>query len=206
MSMIYLVRHGQTEFNAAGRWQGQVDSPLTSLGLTQAALVAELLYTFVKNNDVAIFSSPLGRAYTTATIIADKLNKRDNIIVDSRLMEIGMGAWDGLTDFEIESEWPNARNGLERDEWFFHSPDGETYEIMSKRVGTALNDIKNHSAQTKIIVSHGVTGKILRGLYSSLSKEDALKLDVPHDAIFRLSASGYIERLDCKADKENQLK
>lgn len=199
--MIYLVRHGQTEFNAAGRWQGQVDSPLTSLGLSQAALVAEVLHPLVSNDDVAIFSSPLGRAYATATIIADKLGKRDEIILDPKLMEIGMGAWDGLTDFEIESQWPNARAGLDRYEWFFHSPDGETYEAMFKRVEIAFNDVTNHRARTKIIVSHGVTGKLLRALHSLLSKEDALKLDVPQDAIFRLSEHGHIERLNCKAEK-----
>lgn len=195
--MIYLVRHGQTEFNAAGRWQGQVDSPLTSLGICQAAAVGGTLRGVINSDDVALFSSPLGRAYDTAKIIAEKLGIPNEIQLDPRLMEIGMGSWDGLTDYEIEQEWPNARDGLERHEWFFHSPDGETFEDMSARVQEALTTVKEHNAQIKIIVSHGVTGRIIRSIYANIPKDKALKLDVPQDAIFRLSGSGSIERIAC---------
>lgn len=197
MSMIYLVRHGQTEFNAAGRWQGQVDSPLTQLGLSQASRVAETLHRLVNTSEVAIFSSPLGRAQHTAKIIAEKLGKPDGIILDPQLMEVGMGSWDGLTDVDIEYQWPNARAGLDRHEWFFHSPNGETYEVMSTRVNRALKIIREHSAPIKIIVSHGVTGRILRGLHSNTPRDESLRLDVPQDAIFRLSEDGRIELIAC---------
>lgn len=193
--MIYLVRHGQTVFNAAGRWQGQVDSPLTSLGLRQAAAAGETLRKIIAGNDIALFASPLGRAHDTAKIIAQKLEYEHEITFDPRLMEVGMGAWDGLTDYEIEQEWPNARDGIERHEWFFHSPDGETFEAMSARVKEALTAIENNSAQTKIIISHGVTGRIIRGIHSDLSKEQCLNLEVPQDAVFKLYEDGRIERI-----------
>ena len=193
--MIYLVRHGQTQYNAAGRWQGQVDSPPTELGITQATAVAEKLKTLTQGSTTAIFASPLSRAHHTAKIIAKKVSSENDIILDPRLMEIGMGSWDGLTDYEIEKEWPDARAGLDRHEWFFHSPDGETYEDMSVRVEAVLNAIDNHNAQIKIIVSHGVTGRLIRGIHSKLSKEHSVRLDVPQDAIFKLFESGKIDRI-----------
>lgn len=196
--MIYLVRHGQTEFNASGRWQGQVDSNLTELGKAQAARIGRSLHSLINGGDVAIFSSPLGRAQSTATIIARELGFSGEIILDARLMEVGMGSWDGLTDYEIEMEWPDARNGLGRHEWFFHSPDGETYASMEGRLTLALNEVSNHMAATKIIVSHGVAGRIIRGLFAGLAKDTTLELEVPQDAIFRLEA-GAIVRLECVA-------
>ncbi len=69
-SVIYLVRHGQTIFNAAARWQGQVDSPLTALGLRQAAAAGATLRKTITSDDIVLFSSPLGRAHSTAKIIA----------------------------------------------------------------------------------------------------------------------------------------
>ncbi len=113
-SVIYLVRHGQTVFNAAARWQGQVDSPLTALGLRQAAAAGETLRGIIADNDIAVFCSPLGRAHDTAKIIAEKIGYQNEMQLDPRLMEIGMGSWEGLTDYEIEQEWPNARDGLAR--------------------------------------------------------------------------------------------
>jgi broad specificity phosphatase PhoE len=196
--MIYLVRHGQTEFNAIGRWQGQVDSPLTELGKMQAKRIGRSLRDLINSNDVAIFSSPLGRALSTASIIADEIGFSGRVIPDSRLMEVGMGSWDGLTDYEIEMEWPGAREGLGRHEWFFHSPDGETYGSMEGRLALALNDVSSHNAATKIIVSHGVAGRIIRKLFAGLDKDAALSLEVPQDAIFLLE-DGAVVRVECIA-------
>lgn len=193
--MIYFVRHGQTVFNAAGRWQGQADSSLTALGLRQAAAAGETLRGIIADNDIALFCSPLGRAYDTAKIIAEKIGYQNEIQLDPRLMEIGMGSWEGLTDYEIEQEWPNARDGLERHEWFFHSPDGETYDNIFARAQDALSEIAKHNASIKIIVSHGVTGRIIRSIHANIPKNDALKLEVPQDALFCLSDNGHIERM-----------
>jgi broad specificity phosphatase PhoE len=196
--MIYLVRHGQTEFNAIGRWQGQVDSPLTELGKTQAERIGRSLRDLIDANDVAIFSSPLGRALSTASIVADEIGFPGDIVLDARLMEVGMGSWDGLTDYEIEMEWPGARKGLGRHEWFFHTPDGETYGSMEGRLALALNDVSSHHAATKIIVSHGVAGRIIRKLFAGLDKNTALDLEVPQDAIFLLE-DGAVVRVECIA-------
>jgi probable phosphoglycerate mutase len=194
--MIYLVRHGKTEFNASGRWQGQVDSPLTTLGLQQGERIGLALRDLIEPAETVLFSSPLGRARDTAAIVAAAAGVTTDTQFDPRLMEIGMGAWDGLTNYEIDMEWPNARDGLDRFEWFFHSPDGETYPVFAERLAKAMDDIAKHPAAAKIVVSHGVAGRVIRGLFAGLEQVDALSLDVPQDAIFRLE-DGKITRIDC---------
>jgi broad specificity phosphatase PhoE len=194
--VIYLVRHGQTEFNAAARFQGQLDSPLTALGREQARLMGQTLRGLIDPKDVAMFSSPLGRAAETARIVRQAAGVAEEIVFDRDLVEVGMGAWDGLTDFEIDTQWPDARKGLNRHEWFFHSPDGETYAAFSERLRGALDRIGHHPAAARIIVSHGVTGRVLQGLYAGLETQDALRLQVPQDVIFCLK-DGRIGQISC---------
>jgi probable phosphoglycerate mutase len=193
--MLYLVRHGQTEFNAAGRWQGQCDSQLTATGQEQAAQVAEILKNSGLDNNATIVSSPLGRAVQTAEIIAAALQTSHPIVFDDRLKEVAMGSWDGLTDAEIEAKWPNARNGMGRNEWFFHSSDGERYEQMLGRVQSALTDLMRDLQTPKIVVCHGVTSRLLRGIHCGLGKGDMLDLEVPQNVAFHLSPAGSVERL-----------
>ena len=107
--MIYLVRHGQTDFNLERRHHGQIDSPLTELGREQARRAGEMLTTLIDPRDGVIFSSPLGRALQTARIIADVAAIERSIIVDPDLMEIGMGSAEGMTQAEMEQRWPMPR-------------------------------------------------------------------------------------------------
>ena len=190
---IYLLRHGQTEFNAAGRYQGRLDSPLTALGRSQAARIGTLLATLVAPG-ARLVSSPLGRAMATAAIIAEKASL-PGAVTDDRLMEISLGSWDGMTDEDIDFTFPGARDGTNRWNWHFSSPDGERYEDVAARAGAWLSEAIG-SNRPLVAVSHGVTGRIIRGLHARLPREDALKLDVPQDAVFRLDARG-VERIDC---------
>ncbi len=189
---VYLVRHGQTEFNAAGRYQGRLDSPLTALGRTQAARVGALLATLVRPG-ARLVSSPLGRAMSTAAIIAERACL-PTAFADDRLAEISLGSWDGMTDEDIEFAYPGARNGTDRWNWHFTSPDGERYEELASRAGAWLAEAVA-SPVPLVAVSHGVTGRVIRGLHAGLLREEALKLDVPQDAVFRLDAGG-VERID----------
>jgi len=193
--VLYLVRHGQTEFNAAGRWQGQCDSPLTDIGRVQASQVAGILSSQGVSKSAKIVSSPLGRATQTAAIIAGILGLVEPAILDDRLKEVGMGSWDGLTDAEIEARWPNARDGLGVNEWFFHSSDGESFDEMLDRVRAALSDLMVDHGVAKVVVCHGVTSRLLRGIHGGLSKTEMLDLEVPQNVAFRLSEAGSILRL-----------
>lgn len=190
---LYLVRHGQTEFNLARRYQGALDSPLTALGVEQARRMGALLATLV-DPDTPMISSPLSRARRTAEIIAEAA-RLSPAALDPRLAEVSLGAWDGMTDEDIDFAFPGARNGTSRWDWYFASPDGERYEAVAARLGEWLGEA-TASEQPLVAVSHGVAGRVIRGLYAGLDRDESLKLDVPQDAVFRL-AEGRIERIDC---------
>ena len=191
--MIYLIRHGQTEFNREGRYQGHVDSPLTALGRDQAARVGALLAKLIDDPSAWRFScSPLGRAVQTARIVQQAVGL-DDPTLDPRLMEIGLGSWDGLTDEEIASHSPDVRFPS-RYEMFFASADGEGYGGIAARLrdwlDEALADGRPH-----LVVSHGVAGQVLRGLYLGLDRVAQARLAVPQDAVFRLDR-GELTRID----------
>jgi broad specificity phosphatase PhoE len=194
--MIYLVRHGQTEFNRIGRLQGHVDSPLTPLGIDQAERIGALLKTLIDDPaDWLLEASSLGRTEHTARIIAGVLGMGE-VVLDDRLREVSMGSWDGLTFEEIAAIAPDVVAAATRSSLFFHSPDGETYGAMSARMRAWLDQALADS-RPRIAVSHGVSGRVLRGLYADLDWEAAVLMDAPQDAIFRLD-EGQIERINCE--------
>ena len=192
--MIYLLRHGQTEFNRDGRYQGACDSPLTALGEVQARLVGRRLSALI-SPDTPIVSSPLGRARATAEIVRETAGLAAQIEFDPRLAEISMGSWDGLTLAEIEAMRPAFSFQTPPLDWYMRSPDGETYDAFAARLGDWLSDHRGRSTPL-IVVSHGVVGRVLRGLYLGFGKDEGLLQHSPQDAFFRLDA-GSVERFDC---------
>ena len=192
--MIYLVRHGQTEFNQELRFQGHLDSPLTELGIRQAGAMGSLLAGLIPNpSEWQIIVSPLGRAQTTARIIANALGI-DDLHTDPRLIEITVGDWDGRLRAEIEAE---AGPAFIRSGWDFSAPNGESFESVVNRTKTWLDSLPTEPDRHIIAVTHGVTSRVLRGVYAGLNREDTLAQPVPQDAIFALS-NGNITRIDCE--------
>ena len=180
MNEIYLVRHGETEWNSAGRFQGKLDSPLTENGTAQAEAFGRRLVEIGVQAD-AFEASPLGRTRQTASIIAS-CAQLPELKFDNRLAEVSLGSWDGLTQIDIDAQWPRLLDGSTPFDWFFRSPDGESYEAATKRVIEWLGETQG----VVIAVSHGLIGRIVRGTYLGLSKDDALGLPVPQDIIWRL--------------------
>ena len=195
--MIYLVLHGETEWNRQRRFQGRLDSPLTPEGLEQANRVGIALSRIVENvAGCQIVSSPLGRARHTAEVICEKLKMPPTrLVLDPRLMEIDLGSWAGLTRANVEERWPRPLEGANRYDWYFRSPDGERLDAVTARLRQWLTDTANSGAIT-IAVTHGIASRILRGLYACLSMEQALSLEISRDAIFRL-ANRKIEKIEC---------
>jgi probable phosphoglycerate mutase len=192
--MIYLVRHGETEFNRERRLQGHVDSALTARGLEQARAVGARLKTLTGGaSGWRILTSPLGRARRTAEIIADQLGAAD-IEVEPRLIELSWGEWDGRLRDELAAAHPET---FGRSNWAFHAPTGETYEAMCARLSGWLSELPPEPGRRVIAVSHGVTGRVLRGVYAGLPPDEVVTQDVPQDAVYRL-AGGAIERIDCR--------
>jgi broad specificity phosphatase PhoE len=189
--VIFLVRHGQTEWNLRRRYQGWGDSPLTATGLAQAEAIGRRLRTLPEAAGAPIIASPLGRARRTAEIIRAALGGATPLSFDERLKEISIGSWDGLDRDEIAVLRPGVFDGDGRHEWYFRTPDGETYDVFAGRIAAWLDDV---AGQTVIAVAHGVVTRVLRGLYAGLPRAVALSLPVPQDRVFRL-AEGRIEEI-----------
>lgn len=192
--MIYLVRHGQTEFNRERRIQGHVDSPLTELGVRQAGAVGGLLRDLIREPEGwRLISSPLGRAHATAEIIAGRLGGLP-IEFDDRLKEMSWGAHDGRLRVELEAENPET---FGKTGWAFDAGSGESYEAVATRVGGWLASLPPEPERKIIAVSHGISGRVLRGLYADLDRDASAQQDVPQDAVFLLQHGG-VGRIDCE--------
>jgi broad specificity phosphatase PhoE len=188
MNEIYLIRHGETEWNAQGRFQGMMDSALTDTGVRQAEAIGRCLAGLDLSFD-AFVSSPLGRTRQTAAIIAGSA-PLPAAQCDDRLAEVSLGSWDGLTHFDIDAQWPGLLDDSTPFDWFFRSPDGEAYDSAFHRAECWLEERQG----VTLAVSHGLISRIIRGAYSGLSRTDALSLPVPQDVIWKLS-NGRIEPL-----------
>lgn len=190
--MIYLARHGETEFNRERRLQGHVDSPLTDLGVRQAHAVGRLLADLVGDpQGWRIVSSPLGRAHRTAEIIAGRLGGASTVELEPRLMEITLRQNDGRLRGDLEAEHPGAS------QWIFDVPGCEPYSSVTARLESWLGALPPEPDRRIIAVSHGVTGRILRGLYAGLDRDRAADQDVPQDAVYLLRDGG-VGRIDCE--------
>lgn len=154
ISRLLVLRHGQSEWNAQGRWQGQADIALTAEGIDQAHQAAKKIGKF----DL-IAASSLKRARHTAEIIAQSHGVKD-LVVDDRLKESFIGPWEGLTYAEIESGWPGYL------ETFRHPENFETNQSVLQRMTAAFVEIadKCRGGQALVISHSGVIRTIRREL------------------------------------------
>ncbi len=159
---IFVLRHGQTEWNLAGRFQGRMNSELTAKGHEQAGMQGALLAEIAKGrSDIVAHCSPQKRAMHTARIALDPLGMVAT--QDERLCEISFGAWEGLNFEQIATGWPEHVKHADTDgfDWQFQSPGGESFDVMRARTKGFLASLKGPS----IIVTHGITSRILRGVW-----------------------------------------
>jgi broad specificity phosphatase PhoE len=149
VTTILLARHGETDWNLQGRFQGHADPPLNDTGRAQAA---ELAHALRSEPLAAVYSSPLQRAFETARIVAAAHNLAP-IALDA-LREVDVGSWSGLTRVELEQRFPEQ---FERWLSYEHGwDDGETYEEMGRRVVTALLELAaRHAGERILAVTHG---------------------------------------------------
>lgn len=144
MTRILLIRHGESTWNADGRWQGRADPPLSELGRRQAEVAATTVATM---GIVRLWASPLQRAHQTAAIVATTIGVP--LHVDVRLQERDAGAWQGKTRTEIESGWPGFLAAGRR-------PDGfEPDDRLHDRALAVLHEIAATAPEPVVVVSHG---------------------------------------------------
>jgi broad specificity phosphatase PhoE len=194
VTTVYLARHGESDWNAAGRFQGHSDRPLTVVGRQQAeALAGELAATAALS---AIYSSPLRRALDTALVVGARVGV--DPVPLQELREVDVGGWAGLSRSEVEARFPDAfRRWLDGGEGW---EDGETYADMSARVlGAVLLVAAAHPHDEILVVSHGGPIRAVQAAAAGMDVHAYRKLHrvEPNAALSRVAVeNGTISRLD----------
>lgn len=147
---LVVLRHGQTDLNASGRFQGQADIPLNAVGIAQAEAARRRLAGVTFD---AVYSSPLSRALDTARLIRPDAD----IATDPRLMEIDVGSWSGRTWDEVKAEMPDYERHYANGVDFRRSATGETLAEVVARGLPAIEEIaRRHPGGLVLVVAHGL--------------------------------------------------
>jgi broad specificity phosphatase PhoE len=161
--IIYYIRHGETAWNAAGRFQGAQDIPLNELGLTQAAHAGGILSDLFGRDgraaaSLVFVSSPLGRARHTMELVRGALQlPPGQYALDDRLREIGYGDWEGSTLAQQQASHPETFAIRELDKWDVPPPAGESYASVAERMRDWYQSLHGDT----VAVAHGGTARAL---------------------------------------------
>jgi probable phosphoglycerate mutase len=162
MTTLLLVRHGETDWNREGRWQGGSDTHLNQLGREQAGALAAQLDGSIG----VLYSSDLARARETAEIVAERLGLE--IHLDPRLRERRFGSWEGLTSAEIAERFPDAHRRWRAGDGP-GADDAEPFDEFAARVNGFVADVlERHPAQEVLVVSHGGSIRVIHALVAGL--------------------------------------
>lgn len=186
---LYVLRHGETVWNTDRRMQGARNSDLTERGRAQAVAMGRTLKAELAREPgpTVFLRSPLGRTRETSLLVGHELGLdpgewRD----DPRLAELSYGQWEGLSWKEIEVHMPTAMIDWRANPESYCPPGGETHFELRRRSAAALADIIASKTRT-VIVGHGVSGAVLRGINLGLDARAMFVLEKPQDAFFRLT-------------------
>ena len=181
---LYFVRHGETDWNAAARYQGQVDIPLNDKGRGQALRNGLTLKANVPNAAALDYiSSPLGRTRETMDILRDALGlPRDGVRYDDRLREMNYGHWEGQLAADLPKTDPEGVAERARDWWHWRPIGGESYEDLTLRIKAWVDTVKRDT----VVASHGGVSRALRGTVVPVPREDVPRLPVPQDRVLVL--------------------
>jgi broad specificity phosphatase PhoE len=194
LPLVYFVRHGQTDWNAEHRLQGQADIALNALGREQAERnghrLAELIARPAEFDFVA---SPLGRTRETMELMRPAMGlPPGGYRTDPRLIEVHFGDWQGHTLAEIDSMNPGATAARALDKWHFVPPGrhGESYEMLSERTKSWFEELHRPT----VCVTHGGIFRVLFRMVGRKPAKEAAALDVAQDRVLRFE-DGRLEWL-----------
>ena len=189
---LLVVRHGETEWNRLGRWQGPLDSPLTATGEDQARAVGRLLRDVGVTPATHRFDcSPQGRAVRTAELILDGAGVPR---IDERLREIGVGDWAGRLREELMAE-AGLGPGARMLDLYARAPGGEPFAALYARVSEYFAEISGPT----VVVTHGITSRFLRAAALGLPPESAGDVPGGQGVVHRI-LSGAARDLEDRAD------
>jgi broad specificity phosphatase PhoE len=182
---LYFVRHGETDWNAVRRYQGQTDTPLNDKGRSQAARngreLGRILDSTAANFDFV--ASPLQRTADTMRIIRREMGlEPDAFARDDLLKEINFGHWEGQIWDELPNTDPEEFAARKANPYGWRPRNGESYEDLAKRVGNWIARLERDT----VAVSHGGVSRVVRGHVLGLDWGEIHALEVPQDKIMRL--------------------
>lgn len=192
LPLLYLCRHGQTDWNAERRLQGQSDIPLNSFGRAQARRNGRYLRNVLGASawDFAFVSSPMQRAADTMRIVRQEMGlDPDAFATDDRLCEIHFGDWQGQTLRELAASNPELMEARRADKWNFVPPGigAETYEALADRVAPVFERLDRPS----IVTAHGGVTRAVLQRFMGVSRDEAAALDIPQDRILRIDRGEF---------------
>ncbi len=182
---LYFVRHGETDWNAVRRYQGQTDIPLNDTGRGQAARNGRELGRILDRAaaDFDFVASPLMRTADTMRIIRQALGlEPDGFARDDRLKEINFGHWEGQIWDDLPNTDPEEFAARKADPYRWRPRNGESYEDLAKRLESWLAGLERDT----VAVSHGGVSRVVRGHVLGLDWDAIHTLEVPQDRILRL--------------------
>ena len=185
---ILFVRHGQTDWNRAGRMQGQKDIPLNDRGRRQAERNGRVLKGLIGQASWAVAHSPLSRASETMQIILDNGVSAGSVRQEDDLREIAYGAFEGMTHREINQQFPDQMAERKADKWNFVVPDGESYSGLSKRTWAFLETL----SEPTLIVAHGGVMRVMLQRLLNIPETEATGLHPPQNQILSITPSGSV--------------
>lgn len=191
--LVYVIRHGQTDWNAIRRLQGQKDIPLNDFGRSQAVgngmALAEILGE--QANDFDYVASPLGRTRETMELMRGAMGLDPKAYrTDERLVEVSFGDWEGHTLPELKLAFPDRVKERKAAKWDFIPPgdDAESYEILSWRIGAWLSSVKTQT----VCVCHGGVIRSFFRLVAGMDKDEASETHIPQDRILKVETDKNI--------------
>ncbi len=159
---FWVVRHGESTWNADGRYQGQTDVPLSHIGILQAASLAERLTGLHFD---AVYTSDLVRASQTAEAVAERLLGNPSVQADPGLREIDVGELSGLVIADIRARFPDYLSTLIQEPWATRRPGGESMEDLFARCGAAFDRLRaRHPGGRVLVFTHGGVVRVAVGL------------------------------------------
>jgi broad specificity phosphatase PhoE len=182
---LYFVRHGETDWNAVRRYQGQTDTPLNDRGREQAARNGRELGRILGggSKDFDFVASPLTRTADTMRIIRGEMGlEPDAFLREQRLMEINFGHWEGQIWDDLPNTDPEEFAARKANPYRWRPRNGESYEDLGKRVESWIAALERDT----VAVSHGGVSRVVRGHILGLDWDEIHALDVPQDRILRL--------------------
>lgn len=157
MMKLLLIRHGQTDWNLLGKYQGQTDIALSGEGIRQVDLLAQ---NFPVDTLDIIYTSDLQRAVMTAERLAEKFSAP--LYADKALRELNFGAWEGLTYQEIAERWPQEVKNLFGAPEKLQIPEGETFLMLQRRAMNKIHEIRaENEGKNVAVVAHGAISKAI---------------------------------------------